>query len=237
VVHGFVRAGGTWYQYDSPNVPSGFLAQTEIRGINDAGDLLGDIPGKAFVSRGYSLSGGFVVGGAEELVDLPGTSTQGFRAIDSAGRLVGFENLALDVSQAWLLTPESGGPGLAGSGGLVPLHYTKGGTAKVGNAGFRYAADALVGGSVGFLYIGLSALALPLFGGTAWVGPPQVLFLSQPTAGTPGVAGSGRLDIATPIPPDPALAGLVLHSQVFVLDFAAVQQIAMSQGASLTLKP
>jgi len=237
VVHGFVRAGGTWYQYDSPNVPSGYLAQTEIRGINDAGDLLGDIPGQAFVLRGYSLSGGFVVGGAEELVDLPGTSTQGFRAIDSAGRLVGFENLALDASQAWLLTPESGGPGLAGSGGLVPLHYTKGGTAKVGNAGFRYAADALVGGSVGFLYIGLSALALPLFGGTAWVGPPQVLFLSQPTAGSPGVAGSGRLDIATPIPPDPTLAGLVLHSQVFVLDFAAVQQIAMSQGLSLTLKP
>jgi len=128
------------------------------------------------------------------------------------------------------------GLGKAGSGGFVPRHFGSNGLPEVGNGVFRFSADRLVGGSTAWLYVGLSDLGLPLFGGIVHTGPPQVLFAARATGGTPGVGGSGAIAVLAPIPNDGSLVGLQLYSQVFGLDIGASESISLSQGLRTTLQ-
>jgi hypothetical protein len=129
------------------------------------------------------------------------------------------------------------GSGKAGTGGFVPRHFGSNGLPELGNNVFRFSADRLVGGSTAWLYVGLTDLALPLFGGIVHTGPPQVLFAARATGGSAGVGGSGAIAVLTPIPNDGSIVGLQVFSQVFGLDTGATESISLSQGLRTTLQP
>jgi hypothetical protein len=235
-VSGYLRSGGNYHLYNSPSVPAVYGVQTELRGINGAGALVGNIPYHGFVLSGYSVGAGIVSGGVEVQIDLPGGGSTLLRGINSAGQVVGINANGGPGNPAYLATP-SLGDGTAGTGGITPVHFTKGGVAQLGNSAFRFASEHLLGGTVAFLYVGLQTTALPLLGGLVYVAPPQVLFVGKLTGGQAGIGGTGSIEVATPIPADPTLSGLALYSQVFALDAASPGQIAMSQGLATTLSP
>jgi hypothetical protein len=129
------------------------------------------------------------------------------------------------------------GSGKAGTGGFVPRHFGTIGLPSLGNNVFRFSADRLIGGSTAWLYVGLTDLALPLFGGIVHTGPPQVLFAARATGGSAGVGGSGAINVLTPIPNDGSIAGLQVYSLVFGIDAGATESISLSQGLRTTVQP
>ena len=75
-----------------PSVPPAYGAQTDLRGINGAGALVGNIPYHGFVLSGYTVAAGAVSGGVEVLIDLPGGGSTLLRGINSTGQVVGSQH-------------------------------------------------------------------------------------------------------------------------------------------------
>jgi photosystem II stability/assembly factor-like uncharacterized protein len=172
----------------------------------------------------------------ELVLDVP-------NAIDASG-------LALDLADGALLVATRGasafeapfaspyalyGTGTPGSAGLVPRHYGQGGFPHPGNTSYQLAADRLRPQSVAWLYLGAGQLELPLFGGIALAGPPDLFFAGKATGGNPAVAGSGGIAFTLPIPADPELVGLPVYSQVIAFDSGGPQGFAFSRGLATTL--
>ena len=118
------------------------------------------------------------------------------------------------------------GAGLKGSGGFVPDLF---GSGKV-QYGSPISIDLAggLGGTNGFLYIGLNAAALPFLGGTLLVFPfnaavPIVL------AGQPGVPGDGSFTLTG----TPYITGLSIYLQVLLADPGAVKGVSMSNGLEI----
>lgn len=181
------------------------------------GDLLlsGD-GGDSFVQVWESPSGSSINGLALDV------------AVDSLVVATGAES-AFEVFGA---NPYLGlGGGTVGTGGVEPRHFGSGGLPQLGNAGFGLeVADALAG-AVCVVHLGASDLALPFAGGVLHTGFPTVIQAAGATT------GAGTFSLATPVPADPALAGIQFFSQAFVLDGGAVDGLALSDGLALRLLP
>jgi hypothetical protein len=80
--HGFVRDGatGTVTRIDYPGTSQG----TTIRGLNNAGDLVGEVDIGGF-QNGFAR-----IGGAFAFINVPGASAMSVRAINDAGRMAGY---------------------------------------------------------------------------------------------------------------------------------------------------
>lgn len=120
-----------------------------------------------------------------------------------------------------------GSSGVAG----IPSLIAEGGLARLGNAGFGLALEGAAPSAIGAIYLGLSDLNLPLFGGVLHTGTPLVLEaggLTDP---------QGRFAVPAPVPATPTLLGLQLFAQGFAVDGAASGGIALSDGLGVRLLP
>ena len=118
------------------------------------------------------------------------------------------------------------GTGLAGTGGFVP-HIGSLGCPDVGRT-VTVQVDRCVGGTFGILLIGSAQAALPAFGGTLLLAPIDAT-LAFPCSGTLGVPGIGEFSLPIPLT-SPALSGQSLYLQAGLLDPAASQGLAISNG-------
>lgn len=106
------------------------------------------------------------------------------------------------------------------------------GSPFIGNDVSLQIRDGL-GGAPAFLLIGLGRDNIPYAGGALLV---AITTGFTPTlGGAPGIAGAGALNVSGAIPDDPALSGVIFDFQVAVTDAAAVQGIALSNGAELVI--
>lgn len=123
------------------------------------------------------------------------------------------------------------GSGLAGTGGLVPLMATSGGTPRLGNAGYALEMSNGRGGATAAFLLGLAPASIPFKLGHLLIDVtlPYVVFF-VPLPGTPGGAGQGTLTIPLPISDDPLLVGLAVYDQFLVQDPSAPVGWAMSNG-------
>jgi hypothetical protein len=121
--------------------------------------------------------------------------------------------------------------GLAGSGGLVPHITSVGGAPRGGNDDWGYSLQNAVGGAPGLLFIGLGSTSIPFRGGLLLVNPlgPMWSFSVQ-MGGAFGVPGAGSSTFVLPVPIERALVGLTLYAQFGVIDAAAPQLAALSEG-------
>ena len=128
--------------------------------------------------------------------------------------------LGTDSRGAWRVPgflPHQGlGGGSAGSGGVVPRHYAVG-LPDLGTS-WGLGVDRAVGGTSGLLLASVTQGALPIFGGTFVVGFPILVELPVVTDGVPGEAGAGAFELLVALPSDPLLVGLIMVSQVGLLD-------------------
>jgi len=95
-----------------------------------------------------------------------------------------------------------------------------------------------VGGGLAWLVFGLSEAALvdqPLPGMTLFVGGPPGIIPHVPLGGPAGVPGAGSL--AVPLPKIPALFGLSIYHQVFVLDPGSVLGWSATNGLEIRFGP
>ncbi|MSR46141.1 MAG: hypothetical protein EXS13_03600 [Planctomycetes bacterium] len=123
------------------------------------------------------------------------------------------------------------GTGTPGSGGFVPSIELVG-SPCIGDDVWLQIRDGL-GGAPAFLLIGFGRDNFPYAGGSLLVAITTVF---TPTlGGTPGIAGAGMLNVTAAIPDDPAIIGVVFDFQVLVTDAAAVQRVALSNGAELVI--
>lgn len=118
------------------------------------------------------------------------------------------------------------GVGLEGSGGLVPT-LAGVGCPDLGSP-WSLAVTQALGGAFGYLFVGTSVNAVPLKGGTFYVGG---LALSLPvvTSGTPGFAGAGELNLPAMIT-DPTLAGVELVFQAGFVDPGALANATLTNA-------
>lgn len=140
-------------------------------------------------------------------------------------------NTATHVFGARMCRPAAPiGTGTAGTGGRVPRLGMR--TFPVlGNAGFAYAIENALPGSVAVVPIATApSPGLPAFGGQVFVDPASVGY-------TPAVVldAAGRGLTALPIPNNPALVSVGLWAQALVLDPLATGDIALSAGYGLTI--
>ncbi len=124
------------------------------------------------------------------------------------------------------------GSGTAGTGGLVPTATLSGSpnldddvTLTIGNGR---------GGAAALLILGFARASTPFVGGqllvaTPWVIVPLVL------DGTPGASGDGDVVVTDTLPADPALVGVIVDFQAVIADPAALQKLALSNGAEMTI--
>jgi len=148
------------------------------------------------------------------------------------------------------------GAGLAGTGGLVPSLVSSGGSGRIGNPDYSLVVSNARGKARAVVVSGFASAAVPFHGGTllvdtfttpfagdgfvsglhgkngvggpAWPINMEMLFVKL--GGTRGVAGSGNLTIAAPIPNAPVLVGTSRFSQVLVEDPATAGGWALSRG-------
>jgi hypothetical protein len=116
------------------------------------------------------------------------------------------------------------GFGCAGSGGIVPRIRTFGGPADAsggGNPGFGIFLSKALGGTPAVLVMGLSVLSPALNLGT-FGSPGCSLYVSPdvtiPTSTSGAGPGVGKALVPLPVPADPALAGIALFFQWYVID-------------------
>ncbi len=112
---------------------------------------------------------------------------------------------------------------------------------SIGNAGFAVMVDQVPAGANVWLFasIGTAAQGQTLAPGiTLWLDLPSMLALSQagvaPFGPLPAGVG-GSTGFALPLPPDPALNGLVLGLQACLLDAGVAAGYAVSNGLRLTI--
>ncbi|MFG0318035.1 MAG: TolB family protein [Planctomycetota bacterium JB042] len=124
------------------------------------------------------------------------------------------------------------GPGLAGTGGLVPALAVAAGPCYPN--GHALTATDVVGGAAGLLLYGVQSASIPAFGGTVHVDVLQPHAWAPVTFGGPsGTAGAGQftvdpLDLAV-------LAGQSFAVQMLAADPAAPFGVAMSNGVELEI--
>ena len=123
------------------------------------------------------------------------------------------------------------GTGLAGSGGFVP-HLASTGCPDVGRT-VTVHVDRGVGGTFGILLLGSAPASLPAFGGTLLLAPIDATAVF-PCSGPAGVPGVGAYSVPIPIT-NPGLSGLSLYLQAALLDGAAAQGLAISNGLELEI--
>ena len=119
------------------------------------------------------------------------------------------------------------GQGLAGSGGAVPALLASGCAALGSPMGL--ALRDVLGGSLGFLLVGVTPGQQPYRGGTLYMAAAELAVPLQ-AGGPAGVAGAGALDLSFGLLSDPALAGITLLLQAGFLDAAAPQGASLTQG-------
>lgn len=120
------------------------------------------------------------------------------------------------------------GQGLAGSGGYVPALSGSGEPIFGGDITIDL-QDAL-GGTNGFLYLGLGQASIPLLGGQFLVYPLQ-LALPIVCSGSAGVPGAGSFSIPTEV----GATNVTLYMQVLLADPGAVKGVSMSNGLEFVL--
>lgn len=123
------------------------------------------------------------------------------------------------------------GTGLAGGGGFTPQLAEPSGLANLGNLGYAIRAVNLEGGQPGLFVLGLNSASIPAFGGTFLVDPNGMVTSSFTASGSG--SGNGQATMSLPVPNLPALDGLSLYVQALVVDPAAPQGVAMSDGGQI----
>jgi hypothetical protein len=116
-------------------------------------------------------------------------------------------------------------PGLAGVSGIPTLAAV--GEPRVGNAAFALNLGSAAPNAPIAWVVGAAVANIPIFGGVVAVQPDIVIAL--------GTNGSGAASLALAVPNVPALANRALFTQVAVADAAAVQGIALSPAARITI--
>ncbi len=162
-----------------------------------------------------------IIDGVDD-VEAPGYDTD-----TGHGRINAATSLALATGSI-LGTTEIYGKGLPGTPG-EPLVSSTGGAPSVGNAIFRILMKNALPSAPYMFVIGFSRAALPFKGGKLLVDPTGWITLFGTTTTT------GRAAIPIPIPPDPALEGLIFDSQWIVADPGAIQGMALSAGFEVTI--
>jgi photosystem II stability/assembly factor-like uncharacterized protein len=123
------------------------------------------------------------------------------------------------------------GGGSVGTGGVEPLHLPFGGLPELGNGAFGLQLESPLAGATAVIHLGLNSFGLPFAGGVLQTGLPTVVL----AAGLTDLAGT--FSVAVPVPLAPGLAGLELYSQGLVVDAAAVDGLALSDGLAIRLQP
>ncbi len=119
------------------------------------------------------------------------------------------------------------GTGLAGTGGFVP--ELRGIFSPCPGTEVGLELKDFLGGTVGYLALGLSATSLPFYGGQLLVNPnPPFFFLPVPIPGSG--AGNGDVVYAFGLANDPGFVGLHLYMQVIGVDAGAVRGVSISNG-------
>ena len=187
--------------------------------------------GNDWFGRTVAISGATVVTGAF-LEDSNDTGVNGNQS----------DNRAYNAGAAYVFDLDSAsgrvkgsfatyGVGTPGKLGFVPSLELIG-SPNIGDDATLLIRDGL-GGAPSFLLIGFGRDSFPYAGGSILVAITTML---TPTlGGAPGVAGAGKLNVYNAIPDDPAIIGVVVDFQVAVIDAAAVQGIALSNGAELVI--
>jgi hypothetical protein len=184
-------------------------------------------PGLAYVKAGEylapSLSASF-----DGALDIDGDGD-----LDMVGKTVMLGQTVMPADSGVI---QQFGTGLAGTGGVVPVLGAKGPPTSTGAAGELRLVQA-VGGGATWLAFGLNEIALagaPLPGMTLYVGGPAILG-GFPVGGPSGVKGAGSF--ALPLPKIPALAGITVVSQMFVVDPASPFGWTSTNGLRITFGP
>ena len=128
------------------------------------------------------------------------------------------------------------GTGIAGTGGVVPHLGDSGGSPRPHNASYAWELQDGVGGGVAILVAGTGAWSVPLKGGTLLVNltPGTYSTFLLPLGGAAGSPGAGSRTFPFPTPVLD-FVGLTVYGQFAVLDAGAVQNVALSEGLSLTI--
>ncbi|MSR63347.1 MAG: hypothetical protein EXS08_12970 [Planctomycetes bacterium] len=134
--------------------------------------------------------------------------------------------------------PNNYGTGLAGTGGIIPHLTFSGGTTRDGNSAFAYELQGGRGGAVAILTISAFQRNIPFRGGRLLVDTRAGVSVKVigPLGGTPGAGGVGTKHVAMPFP-----LGFATNSDIYaqfaVLDSAAVQGYAFSEGLHFKVCP
>ena len=123
------------------------------------------------------------------------------------------------------------GNGLAGSGGFVP-RIAAHGYASIGNASFGFTGSQLLGGATGVFVVGFGRANQSFFGGTLLINLSQGYF-QVPFAAMGSGPGAGTASVATPLPNDLSLVGIVFDTQLFAFDSGAPRGISMSDAIEM----
>jgi hypothetical protein len=123
------------------------------------------------------------------------------------------------------------GAGLAGSGGFVP-ELSGVGCPRVGQP-YSVRLTAGLGGGIAVLAFGDAPAAIGVFGGTLWTAP-IVLSVTVPLSGGLAVPGDGSFQVPITLS-SPALVGMRVCCQAGVLDPAAPQSFALSNGLEIVV--
>ncbi len=124
------------------------------------------------------------------------------------------------------------GTGLAGADGFVPHLSAYGLPERGGEVSIEI--DEGLGRASGTLWIGFTATAQPVLGGTLLVLP--ITPFSIQLGGSVGFPGTGTLSLPVDLPDKPGVVGVKLFSQTFLVDPAAVRGISMSNGLEMTIR-
>jgi hypothetical protein len=173
------------------------------------------------VLRAYSAG----TSGAGSILPITGTVSAAGASGESAAL---FSMGASACEGGWLPY----GTGLAGAGGLVPA-LTGAGCPEIGGVFSLQVANG-VGGAGGLLFVGVSAAAQPLKGGTFLVGG-IVLQLGLALGGAAGVPGTGSLVLPAALPADPVLQGVQVWLQAGFSDAAAVHDVSLTNGLRMEI--
>jgi len=124
------------------------------------------------------------------------------------------------------------GTGLAGSGALIPEIDVVG----CPSPGITITIDITngLGGACGCLLLGTSQAAIPAFGGTLLVSPPDVV-ISHDLGGTMGTPGDGTFALPIAVPNVPALIGGSAFGQAGYLDPGAALGVSFTEGIQVTI--
>lgn len=123
------------------------------------------------------------------------------------------------------------GTGLAGLGGVVPTIGAVGCPDR--NTPWSLSINAAAGGTFGLLALGDGPANVPAFGGSLLIFPIAASFVFA-TSGVPGQPGIGSYNLPLLLT-DPALVGVSLWFQAAVLDAAAVEGFALTNGLQVVI--